>query len=211
VSDQHSLPSLEGVWRREGRALDGGDLDEPTWVHWVQVGEHFADVRAEKAGSQSNHWLDRPQGFSGTAAVSGCEVTWTHDLDTVERPAGHSDVGQMEVAGAFLIERGPGYEEYWRQIAPAGAPVAVAERRDEVRVVARVVMVGMFAACVWQVRGRGAALFARDRDWEVAYATGSKSLLREATAATEALAFSRPLPERWQRVVANETLARSVP
>ncbi len=192
---------LDGVWVREARSVDGGPSLELADVYWLQAGPWFADVRAPRPGQTVSHPLDLAQGFSGVVSTEGTTVTWTHDLDTQDRPPGHRDTGCTRFDHGVLVEWADGYEERWRPDGPEGAPAAVAEHRDgdSDLVTARLVRVGVLAAAVWSGDRPGAALFTHAGSWQLTLTVGSTEGIGGAHAALFADTAAGPLPPGWTR------------
>jgi hypothetical protein len=193
---------LDGVWVREARSVDGGPFFECTDVHWLQVGPWFADVRVPRPRHTVSHPLDLAQGFSGVVDTNGSTVTWTHDLDTMDRPSGHRDTGYTRFDDGVLVEWEEGYEEHWRPIAPDDAPATVLECRvgSNDPVWARVVRVGTLAAAVWAGDRPGAALLSEERGWQATLTVGPSDGIGGIRAALSAEACARPLPPGWRRL-----------
>jgi hypothetical protein len=193
---------LDGVWVREARSVDGGPFFECADVHWLQVGPWFADVRVPRPHRAVSHPLDLAQGFSGVVDTNGTTVTWTHDLDTLDRPSGHCDTGYTRFEDGVLVEWEEGYEEHWRPIAPDYALATVIERRrgSTDPVSARVVRVGTLAAAVWAGDRPGAALLSEERDWQAMLTVGPTDGITGVRAALVAEAAAQPLAPGWRRL-----------
>jgi hypothetical protein len=193
---------LDGVWAREARSVDGGPFFECSDVHWLQVGAWFADVRVPRPHRAVSHPLDLAQGFSGVVETKGTTVTWTHDLDTLDRQPGHCDTGYTRFEGGVLVEWEEGYEEHWRPIAPDDALAAVIECRvgSTDPAWARVVRVGTLAAAVWAGDRPGAALLSEERDWQATLTVGPSDGISGVRAALVAEACAQPLPPGWRRL-----------
>jgi hypothetical protein len=168
--------SLGGAWRRAGLAWGGDSLFvERADALWLQVGDFFADLRVpyEPADPEATV-LDTAQAFSGQVRYDPPRVTWSHDLDTMARPAGHRDSAVVERHGSMLFERGKGYMERWqRERAPE--QVAVMQRDDPGSgyALARIVVVADLALGVWvdPVPG-GVALVRRQGEWSIVATVG---------------------------------------
>ncbi len=188
---------LQGVWRREGRSLAGRPMAEVSQVVWAQAGDWFVDVRQPRGDGGPLSHLDEAQAFGGVARWRDGTVTWNHDLDTMARPSGHGDRAEVELDGAVLIERGPGYEERWRLDGPPGQ-VSVLERRDPAGVLtARLVSVDDVYALVWAGRRPGgAALRFAEEGWEVEACVGRGAIPWPAVLAARA----GQVPAGWWRV-----------
>jgi hypothetical protein len=198
---------LEGAWRREGLATDGGPLVERSDVLWLQVGWFFADLRApRRAGDPEAGHLDVAQAFSGRIDYQSPRVTWFHDLDTTARPAGHADTATVACRDGVLLERGDGYLERWRRTV-GGMPAMVIQRETPGTgaTSARIVQVGDHALAVWDdPAAAGAAMERRGDRWSVNTTVGvepspavtsmMEMVLREAEGRT------RCLPDGWQVV-----------
>jgi hypothetical protein len=123
-----------GAWRRVSIAFDGGVLDEPSDVLWLQARRGFADVRVpSRRGGE-------PAAFAGTTTWEPPALTWHHRLDLAppapDSAPGPPDVGAVEWRGDDLVERGTTvldgvptpYEEVWRRETGAPTPVVVLVR-----------------------------------------------------------------------------------
>lgn len=197
---------LPGVWRRRARSLDGGRLEEPSDVLWLQVGEHFADVRVAGPGvGATPHPLDASQAFSGQVSHRQFVVTWVHDLDTTARPPGHRDTAEVAVEGDVLVERGVRYLEEWRRQHAPG-PTAVLEARGSVpgELRARIVRIGNLAAAVWRCPAPGgAALVLQRAEWQAVAVVpaGPTSASTDVQAILRAsLQPGAVLPAGWRQV-----------
>ena len=166
-------PWLQGVWRREVRAVPGQPMSEVSTVVWAQVGTWFADVREPHRDGEHLSYLDEAQAFSGVVRCNGGTVTWRHDLDTRPRPPGHEDSATVELQGEVLIERGADYEERWRRDDRPG-PVAVWAGR----------------------RPGGATLHFVDDGWEIETCVGAGAIPWPAVLATR----SGRVPTGWGEV-----------
>lgn len=192
--DDGPLPSLQGLWRREGRSVTGEPVGEVSSVVWAQVGPWFADVRQPRPGAPRLTHLDEAQAFSGAVRCSGGTVTWTHDLDSLRRRPGHEDSALVEIDGDRMVERGSGYEEVWRRDGWMG-PTAVLERRDAGgALVARLVTVGDVSVVAWSGRRAGGAVLAcAGEGWEVESHVGAAAIPWAAVIA----ARSGRVPTGW--------------
>ncbi|HWE69276.1 MAG TPA: hypothetical protein VG205_02875 [Acidimicrobiales bacterium] len=204
-----SLPPafLEGVWRREGLALDGGPLVERSDVLWFQVGRFFADLRVPHTpGDPGASRLDQAQAFSGTIDYDAPRLTWRHDLDTTERPPDHADTAVVDVRDGVLLEQGEGYLEQWRQEEGAGpAMVIQRDRPGSGGVEARIVQVGDRALAVWaDPTPAGAALARRPGRWSVIATVGIELPADPGPEAVLQLAEDPTgrLPDGWRTVTA---------
>jgi hypothetical protein len=210
VSSTVELPAnlidIQGAWHREGRALDGGTYDEPSDVLWLQVGRHFCDLRTILPGAQPASVLDQAQSFSGTVRVAAGEISFHHDLDSLDRDPAHPDQGTVHRLGNAMYERGPGFEERWMLSSLPGDETAVAEcvAPGHQDVTARLVRIGSLALAVWGGAEPGGALFRLD---------GALTLIRGAlppvdrsdiAPAADALCSGDPLPSGWVAVDAEE-------
>lgn len=200
------------AFRRVGRSIGGAELIEVTDVLWLQVGEMFADIRFPKIGSASEVSLDLPQAFSGSVAVEGSLITWTHDMDTLERPPGKIDDGTFEWQDHILLEIGEDYVEHWDSLGqPQDSPGQVAEYREPVEELSRstppaalrsrVVRVGSLAVAVWSSPFPGGALLEAEPQWHIVNEVGYRWTEGAFVAVVEALATSGPLPIFWERVL----------
>jgi hypothetical protein len=115
------LPAAGG-WRRDGIAIGDEPLRETQDVMWLQVGDHYADLRIGP---------DAAWAFAGLTVVDGTRVTWTHVVET----AGDNfeDTGEMVAIPGGFAERGSfsdgkPYLELWRDLSgpvePARSAVA---------------------------------------------------------------------------------------
>jgi hypothetical protein len=198
---------LEGAWRREGLALDGGPLVERSDVLWFQVGWYFADLRVPHTpGDPGASRLDRAQAFSGTIDFDAPRLTWRHDLDTTERPADHADTAEVDVRDGVLLERGEGYLEQWRrEEGPGRAMVIQRDGAGPGGVGARIVQVGDRALAVWaNPTPAGAALARRPGRWSVIATVGIELPADPGPEAVLQLAEdpSGRLPDGWRTVAA---------
>jgi hypothetical protein len=204
---ERSLPPawLEGAWRREGLALDGGPLVERSQVLWLQVGWFFADLRVpHTSGDPEARDLDAAQAFSGVIDYQAPQLTWHHDLDTTERSAGHADTATVELHDGVLRERGDGYLEEWRrEEGPVGAAVIQRDAAGTGAVGARIVRVGDRALAVWaDPAPAGAAMERRSGGWSVNASVGSEPTagvtLSLETVLQAAEDPTAPLPDGWR-------------
>ena len=202
------LAEVQGAWRRQGRSLDGGPMDEVSDVVWLQAGRHFCDLRAALPGHGSAHPLDLPQAFSGTVEVGAGDIAFSHDIDSVRRDPSHPDQSTVHRAGEVLMERGPGFEERWVLASLPGDAATVAELwpPDDPAAgspLARVVRVGDLALAVWGGRSPGGARYSSRSAWEAEAPGGGDAALR-LDAAVHALVHGDVLPDGWTRRPAAE-------
>lgn len=211
VEGLRPFPSI-AAFRRVGRSIGDAELVEVTDVLWLQVGEMFADIRFPRAGSSSTISLDLSQAFSGFVAIAGSLITWTHDMDTIERPPGKIDDGTFEWEGDILLEVGEDYVEHWDSLGqPQGSPGQVAEYRGPMEerqghtpaaaLHSRIVRVGSLAVAVWSSPFPGGALLEADPQWHVVNEVGYRWTEGDFTAVVEAMAASNPLPARWEHIL----------
>jgi hypothetical protein len=191
---------LDGVWVREARSVDDGPFVECTDAYWLQAGPWFVDVRLPRSELSVSHPLDLAQGFSGLVCTQGSTVTWTHDLDTLARPAGYSDTAQTRLANGVLVEWADGYEEHWRSAAPDDARAVVVEQQEVATglLQARIVRVGMLAGAVWRGREPGAALLIEAGGWQAKLVVGSAAMLDAIRDVLRSETEAAPLPSRWR-------------
>jgi hypothetical protein len=192
---------LDGAWTRDGRRINGGPFEEPSFVVWLTVAPYFGDLRVHVRGDRHPHDLDRAQAFSGRVGVAANVVTWSHDLDTTERSADHVDSASVIGRPGELLEIGGDYEERWVRSSPAGGFAGVAELHTSDRVLlARLLLCRDVAIAVWNFPEPGGAMLDGNSAWEttrsVAGDVGGLDL------ATVADALTRPgaLPGGWLRV-----------
>lgn len=197
VVDAGSLRWLQGVWRRDGRALAGRLMSEESQVVWAQAGDWFADVRQPHRDAEHLSHLDEAQAFSGVVRWEAGIMTWRHDLDTKLRTGCREDSAVVEVDGEDLIERGPGYEERWRRDEQAGAAAVFERRTPGGKLAARLVSVGDLSVTVWSGRRPGgAALRFAGGGWEVEACVGTGAIPWPAVLATR----SGRVPAGWDRI-----------
>lgn len=121
---------IEGHWRRAWLKAPGV-ADHDTCVHWLQVGDLFADIRipAERPdvrGAQALSDLPdaalaqllKAEGFAGHTVVKNDVCTWNRELNWHGRP-GDADIGRLTFDGSSdrLIEDGmhADYTELWHR------------------------------------------------------------------------------------------------
>jgi len=123
------LPDIQGHWVRDWIKAPGFE-DHTTRVHWVQAGNHYADVRIPLdrpdiggAGAMSDlsardlGAMAKAEGFAGHVALKGTQVTWHREINwhgTPEAP----DVGDISFdAQGRMIEAGvlADYTELWER------------------------------------------------------------------------------------------------
>jgi hypothetical protein len=210
VSSTVELPAnlidIQGAWHREGRALDGGAYDEPSDVLWLQVGRHFCDLRTVLPGAQPASVLDQAQSFSGTVQVAAGEISFHHDLDSLDRDPAHPDQGTVHRLGPAMYERGPGFEERWMLSSLPGDETAVVEfvAVGGEGVSARLIRIGSLALAVWAGAESGGALFRLNG--ALTLIRGALPLVDSSDIAHAALAVGAgdPLPSGWVAVEAEE-------
>ncbi|HWD54963.1 MAG TPA: hypothetical protein VG346_07560 [Acidimicrobiales bacterium] len=195
------LADIQGSWRRDGRRLHDGPWDEISDVLWLQVGVHFCDLRTAYAGTVPSHGLDLAQAFSGTIDVAHGDITFHHDLDSLDRDPAHPDVSTVHRVAEAMYERGPGFEERWVLASLPDDDGAVAELpAADGGALARIVRVGALALAVWGGRTPGGARYTAPHGWAPEPATPGERGVADADEAVHALAFGGPLPGSWQSV-----------
>jgi hypothetical protein len=196
-----NLIDIQGAWRRDGRAFDGGAWEEPTDVLWLQSGCHFCDLRTPLPSGMPTNILDLPQAFSGTARVANGEISFHHDLDSLPRDPAHPDQGTVHRLGDAMYERGPGFEERWIVASLPGDENEVAELKSAAGsgrdVEARIVRVGPLALAIWGGRLPGGAQFHRRQNWEPERASSRDGDAMNIDEAVISLGFGDPLPPGW--------------
>jgi hypothetical protein len=197
------LVDLRGAWRRDGRCLSEGPMEEVADVLWLQVGRFFCDLRTLGPRAGSPHVLDQPQAFSGTVVISSGQIAFHHDLDSLARDPLHPDEGTVHRRDDVMVERGPGFEETWVATSLPGDDAEIAELRPSGVIdgapVARLIRIGRVALAVWGGASPGGAQFTKDKDNEW---MGDRTLHEpDATMAIDAAARSLgqggPLPDNW--------------
>jgi hypothetical protein len=194
------LVDLQGAWRRGGRSLAAGPMEEVADVLWLQVGRHFCDLRTPHPGVASDHMLDQPQAFSGTVRLSGGEISFHHDLDSLARDPLHPDQGTVHRVDNAMVERGPGFEELWVATSLPGDDTEVAELRpsgDGRAPVARLIRIGWVALAVWGGERPGGAQFTKDNGWVAARTLHEPDATTGVDAAALSLGRGGPLPDNW--------------
>jgi hypothetical protein len=172
-------------------------MEEISDVLWLQVGRYFCDLRTPMPGNVATHTLDLTQAFAGTVQVADGHITFTHDLDSLERDPAHPDVSTLHRVGETMYERGPGFEERWMRVSLPGDEAAAAERRATgERPLARIVRVGCLALAVWGGRIPDGARYSGRNDWEPEGASVGNDTL-DIDAAVVALATEIELPAGW--------------
>jgi hypothetical protein len=199
-----NLIDIQGAWRRDGRAFDGGAWEEPSDVLWLQSGSHFCDVRTSLPRTASTNMLDLPQAFSGVVRVSHGAISFHHDLDSLARDPAHPDQGTVHRDRDAMYERGPGFEERWVVASLPGDESAVAEYRtvDDpgMTVSARIVRIGPLALAIWGGSRPGGAQFHRHHQWEAERAAPRGDDTMKIEEAVVALGLDDPLPPGWHIV-----------
>lgn len=127
-----------GVWRRRSLSIDGAPPHEPADVWWLQVGDHFADLRQPHSPA-SAPLLSGPGAFAGHTTWDDPVLTWHHRLDSACLTPGTpppQDQGRLERQGDLVVEtgtadlgRGPvTYVEVWERLPspPDHEPAAFA-------------------------------------------------------------------------------------
>jgi hypothetical protein len=206
---------LEGAWRREGLAIDGGPLVERSDVLWLQVGWFFADLRAPRlAGDPEASDLDVAQAFSGRIDYQSPRVTWFHDLDTTARPAGHADTATVACREGVLLERGDGYLERWRRkVGGMRAMVIQREAAGTGAPSARIVRVEDHALAVWDDPApAGAAMQRRADGWSVDATVGVDPTPAVTSTMEMVLQVAEDptagLPDRWRVVTERRNVGK---
>jgi hypothetical protein len=202
------LVDLQGAWRRDGRTLSGGPMEEVAEVLWLQVGRHFCDLRTPLPQTAPSHMLDQAQAFSGSVRVEGGDISFHHDLDSLPRDPAHPDQGTVHRQSNVMFERGPGFEERWIVASLPGDDIGVAELRpasaEGSSALARLVRVGPLTVAVWGGATPGGAQFDRRQGWareRVHNVDLDEWLIDEAAAA---LGDDEPLPDGWTVVELEE-------
>jgi hypothetical protein len=193
------LVDLQGAWRRDGRTLEGGPSTEVADVLWVQVGRYFCDLRTVLPQTDSPHVLDQPQAFSGTVRVSGGDISFHHDLDSLSRDPAHPDEGTVHRQANVMFERGPGFEERWVLTSLPGDDVGLAELppSDGGAPGARLIRIGSVALAVWADPTPGGAQFTQANGWCRERSLHHGDLHPAVDAAANAMGTGGPLPSGW--------------
>ncbi len=192
------LTDVQGAWRRDGRRIGNGPMEEVSEVLWLQVGRHFCDLRTPLGDNVTTNTLDVVQAFAGTVEVAGGDVTFSHDLDSLERDPAHPDVSTLHRVARAMYERGPGFEEHWVLASLPGDEVGVAERRETGgRSLARIVRVGGIALAVWGGPIPGGSRYAARDGWEPGGASCGSDDALGIDDAVVALAAGLELPAGW--------------
>lgn len=195
------LVDVQGTWRRDGRSLSGGPMDEVADVLWLQAGRFFCDLRTPHPLTEPTHVLDQPQAFSGTIVVSRGAISFHHDLDSLPRDPLHPDEGTVHRKEDVMFERGPGFEEIWRATSLPGDDVDVAELRPSDVAggppMARLIRIGWVALAVWGGSTPGGAQFTRTKDWDRGRVLHEPDATMAIDAAARSMGQSDPLPANW--------------
>jgi predicted dehydrogenase len=169
-------------------------------VLWLQVGNHFCDLRIALPGSTATHPLDLPQAFGGRVEVVQGTITFHHDLDSMGRDPAHPDVSTVHLTLEAMYERGPGFEERWVLSSGPGSPCGLAERRGpDGSILARVARVGDVALAAWGGREPGGARYVEREGWLPEPGPFPVDDVLGVNEAVPALVLGSPLPEGWVR------------
>jgi hypothetical protein len=205
------LVDIQGAWQRGDRTLADQPPAEGAEVLWLQVGRYFCDLRTPHPQTDSTQpldqpqaFLDRPQAFSGRVVLNGGAIAFHHDIDSLPRDPAHPDEGTVHRRGNEMVERGPGFEERWVQIALPGDDVGVAElrvanERDDAPL-ARIVRVGPVALAVWWGPEPGGAQFSLTDQWASVRALHDWAGAAAIAPAIRGLVANTPLPEGWTTI-----------
>jgi hypothetical protein len=195
------LVDLQGAWRRGGRSLAEGPMEEVADVLWLQVGQHFCDLRTLHPAMTSAHILDQPQAFSGTVVLGGGEIAFHHDLDSLDRDPLQPDQGTVHRVDNAMVERGPGFEELWVATSLPGDDTEIAELRPssghDGAPLARLIRIGWVALAVWGGERPGGAQFTKDNGWVAARTLYEPDATMAVDEAARSLGHGAPLPDNW--------------
>jgi hypothetical protein len=193
------LVDLQGAWRRDGRTFSDDPLTEVADVLWLQAGRHFCDLRTLRPAMAAASALDQPQAFSGTVRVSGGNISFHHDLDSLRRDPAHPDEGTVHRRADVMVERGPGFEERWVVSSLPGDDVGLAELADPggVGPVARLIRIGSVALGVWGGPTPGGAQFTAANGWAADRMLHDGGRPPGMEAAAAALGAAGSLPTGW--------------
>ncbi len=195
------LVDLQGAWRRGGRSLADGPLQEVADVLWLQIGRFFCDLRTPTPRTDSTHMLDQPQAFSGTVKLARGLISFHHDLDSLARDPAHPDEGTVHRRDNVMYERGPGFEEHWLASSLPGDDIALAELRpagiDGGAPLARLARVGPVALAVWGGATPGGAQFTKASGWSAERRLGGNGDAMAVDEAAHRAGRDEPLPRGW--------------
>lgn len=159
-----SLADLQGGWRRVSLRLGDEAPFECQDVLWLQVGEHFADLRVRNGPED----LLPASAFAGVVGVDPPAIDFVHQVDLADEPA--HDRAELSWRGPDLVERGVvdldgvevSFEEVWRRVEGGEGSVVA----GEVPYPGRTVVVGRHAIALVDGRGVDRGFSAARFEWQ---------------------------------------------